>query len=99
MIAVMVQGPEDPGFRRHFFAVGQDDQARAEWAAIDRAMRIGRVAESPVRGLEPVHAIQELSALIVRVMALKSGETRPLGALWPKRWIGVEKTRIREEGP
>ena len=96
MIGVMVREPGEPGFQRCFFAVGQDDQAKDEWTAIDRAMLLGNVAESPVRGLEPVHTITQLTAQTVRVQALKTGEVRPLGRAWPRRWIGVERTPERD---
>ncbi len=61
---------------RHDFAVGDADRARAEWEAIDRALLIGHVAVSAVGGLEPVHAISELSAKTIAVQALKPGEVR-----------------------
>jgi hypothetical protein len=90
LIGVMVELPGEPLALRHFFAVGNDDRAKAEWTAIDRALLIGPVSASPVRGLEPVHAISELSAGTVGALALKSGEVRSLGWRWPRRWTSLE---------
>lgn len=87
MIGVMVTPPGEPVPLRHFFAVGHDDRAKAEWTAIDKAMLSGEVASSPVGGLEPVHVVSELTAQVVRSLALKPGEVRPLGWKWPRRWI------------
>jgi hypothetical protein len=91
MIGVMVELAGEPAALRHFFAVGHEDRAKAEWTAIDRAMLIGGVAASPVGGLEPVHAISELSPQMVKSLALKPGEVRPLGWKWPRRWIAIER--------
>jgi uncharacterized membrane protein len=87
MIGVMVELAGEPAPLRHFFAVGHEDRAKAEWTAIDKAMLIGGVAASPVGGLEPVHVVSELSAQTVKALALKPGEVRPLGWKWPRRWI------------
>lgn len=89
MIGVMVTPPGEPAPLRHFFAVGHDDRAKAEWTAIDKAMLSGEVASSPVGGLEPVHVVSELTANVVRSLALKPGEVRPLGWRWPRRWISL----------
>ena len=89
MIGVMVTPPGEPAPLRHFFAVGHDDRAKAEWTAIDRAMLSGEVASSPVGGLEPVHVVSGLTANVVRSLALKPGEVRPLGWKWPRRWISL----------
>ena len=90
LIGVMVEVDGEPLPVRHFFAVGHEDRSRAEWTAIDGALLIGRVAASPVGGLEPVHMISELTAKTIKVMALKAGEVRPLGWRWPRRWVAVE---------
>ena len=89
MIGVMVELAGEPKPLRHFFAVGHEDRAKAEWTAIDRAMLIGGVAVSPVGGLEPVHAISELTPQIVKSLALKPGEVRALGWKWPRRWLAL----------
>ena len=78
---------DEPVALRHFFAVGQEDRARAEWKAIDQALLIGRVASSPVDGLEPVHAIGELAPKTVARQGLKPGEVRALGRRWPRPWV------------
>jgi hypothetical protein len=90
LIGVMVELTGEPVALRHFFAVGYDDRAQAEWKAIDRALLIGRVAESPVGGLEPVHAVSPLSAKIITALALKPAEVRSLGWRWPRRWTTLE---------
>lgn len=90
LIGVMVELVGEPLALRHFFAVGHEDRAKAEWRAIDRALLIGNVAASPVRGLEPVHAVSELSPKTIKALALKTGEVRSLGWRWPRRWITLE---------
>jgi hypothetical protein len=97
MIGVMVKPADEPAPLRHFFAVGHDDRAKAEWRAIDRALLIGEVAASPVGGLEPVHMISELSPKTIKALALKPGEVRSLGWRWPRRWITLEP-RPSDEG-
>ncbi len=84
----------EPAPLRHFFAVGHEERAKAEWRAVDQALLIGRVAESPVGGLEPVHAISELTPKTIKALALKAGEVRSLGWRWPRKWITLEA-----EGP
>jgi uncharacterized membrane protein len=90
LIGVMVELPGEPLALRHFFAVGHEDRARAEWSAIDQALLIGPVSASPVAGLEPVHAVSELSATTVGALALKPREVRSLGWRWPRRWTTLE---------
>ena len=85
----MVEAAGEPVPIRHFFAVGHEDRAKAERAAIDRAMLIGQVASSPVQGLEPVHVIGALNARTVKSLALKPGEVRALGWKWPRRWLAL----------
>jgi len=86
LIGVMVELEGEPIALRHYFAVGHEDRAKAEWKAIDQALLIGQVAVSPVGGLEPVHAVGELSAKTIAVQALKPDEVRPLGQRPPRRW-------------
>lgn len=90
LIGVMVEVAGEPVALRHFFAVGHEDRAKAEWSAIDKALLIGAVATSPVSGLEPVHMISELSPRSVKALALKDGEVRGLGWKWPRRWVELE---------
>ncbi len=89
LIGVMVELAGEPLPLRHFFAVGHEDRARAEWKAIDRALLIGKVATSPIDSLEPVHAVSELPADAVTKLALKAGEVRSLGRKWPRRWVNA----------
>jgi hypothetical protein len=86
MIGVMVEVAGEPRPLRHFFAVGCEDRARAEWTAIDKALLIGRVSVSPVDGYEPVQAVGELAARSVKAFALRPDEVRPLGWTQPRRW-------------
>lgn len=89
MIGVMLHVEGEPGPVRRFFAVGEGEQARAEWRAVDAAITEGSVAVSPFKGLEPVHAVAELTAARVALMGLRSGEVRALGWRWPRRWLGT----------
>jgi len=88
MVGVMLEVEGEPAPVRHFYAVGCDDRSRAEWAAIDEALTCGAVATSPVGGIEPVQAFARLSPRTVRRMGLAEGRVRPLGRLWPRRWLG-----------
>ena len=90
LIGVMVELADEPVALRHFFAVGHADRAKAEWRAIDSALLIGKVASSPVKGLEPVHMVSELSAKTIGALALKPSEVRSLGWRWPRRWLTIE---------
>lgn len=89
MIGVMVRPADEPKHLRHFFAVGHDDRHKAEWSAIDKAMLLGEVAESPIGGLEPVHMISELTPQTAASLALKPAEVRSLGWKWPRRWLSL----------
>ena len=90
LIGVMVELAGEPIALRHFFAVGHEDRAKAEWKAIDRALLIGPVSASPVGGLEPVHMVSELSAKTIKSLALKPSEVRSLGWRWPRKWMSLE---------
>ncbi len=90
LIGVMVAVAGEPRALRHFFAVGFEDRAKAEWSAVDVALGLGEVAASPVGGLEPVHAVSALSAHTVRQLGLKPKEVRSLGWRWPRKWISLE---------
>ena len=89
LIGVMVRPAGEAGPVRHFFAVGHEDRAKAEWTAIDQALLIGQVASSPVKGLEPVHVVGALNPRTVAALALKPGEVRALGWKWPRRWLSL----------
>jgi hypothetical protein len=87
LIAVLVKLPGEPAPLRHYFAVGHEDQGKSEWTAVDWAGRAGRVAESPLRGEEPVEAIRALSVAKMKVLGLAPGEVRELGWRHPRRWL------------
>jgi hypothetical protein len=87
LIGVMVELAGEPLALRHFYAIGQEDRAKAEWKAIDAAMLIGGIATSPVGGLEPVQTLGELTAHQMKSLGLALGQVRPLGQRWPRRWL------------
>ena len=91
LIGVMVELPDEPAAVRHFFAVGHDDRAAAEWRAVDQALKLGPVAPSPVAGLEPVHALGELSPKTIHIHGLRPGEVRALGRKTPRLWATTER--------
>jgi hypothetical protein len=93
MIGVMVEVAGEAAPLRHFFAVGLEDQSRAEWLSIDLAQKTGPVATSPVGGLEPVHTVGSLSPRMTRILGLKAGEVRPLGWRWPRKWLDAAEER------
>src|ERR1700754_3363181 len=74
--------------RRPYSAVGHADRAKAEWTAIDWAIRAGEVAPSPVAGSEPVEALRPLTRARMGVLGLAPGEVRELGWRYPRRWLG-----------
>ena len=87
LIGVMVKATGEPDFLRHYFAVGHEDRAKAEWTAIDHALKVGIVAASPVGGLEPVQAISQTPATLMKTLGLADGQVRALGWKYPRRWI------------
>lgn len=87
LVAVMLEIEGERAPLRHYYAVGHADQGRAEWTAVDRALTAGRVATSPIGGLEPVQALKALTALRMKVLGLAAGEVRALGPNHPRRWL------------
>lgn len=87
IIAVMVEQSGEPEPVRHYYAVGFEERAKAEWTAIDAAGAIGSIATSPVRGLEPVQALSALAATRMKRLGLQPGQVRALGPLWPRSWL------------
>jgi hypothetical protein len=87
VIGVMVEEAGEPA-ARHYFAVGKPDQQRAEWAAVDLAVQAGRVAVSPIGGIEPVQAIVALTAAAMARLGLAAGTATALGRRLPRRWLG-----------
>jgi uncharacterized membrane protein len=87
LVAVMLEIEGERAPLRHYYAVGHADQGRAEWTAVDRALTTGRVATSPIGGIEPVQALKALTALRMKVLGLAAGEVRELGPNHPRRWL------------
>ena len=87
MIGVMVELAGEPAPVRHFFAVAQEDQAKAEWTAVDHALSLGSLAGSPFKGVEPVQAIAPLTPHKINLLGLSRGQVRALGRTWPRRWV------------
>jgi hypothetical protein len=87
LVGVLVRPPGEDHPLRHFWAVAIPDRARAEWAALDRALLIGEIAASPHQGTEPVEAMAPLSPHAVAFNGLAPGEVRALGWKWPRRWL------------
>lgn len=86
VIGVMLQPPGEP-MQRHYYAVGHADRAKAEWTAIDWAVRAGEVAAGPRNGAEPVEALKGLTRPRMAILGLASGEVRALGWRYPRRWL------------
>jgi len=89
LIGVLVQVPGEPSPLVHYFAVGHEDQGKCEWTAVDHARTAGRIAESPVRGQEPVEAVRALTTAKMKSLGLAPGEVRELGWRHPRRWLTV----------
>ena len=87
LIGILVRLPGEALPLRHFYAVGLQDRAKAEWAAADRAILIGDIASSPHLGTEPVEAMTALGAYAFEWSGLTDGEVRALGSKWPRRWL------------
>lgn len=92
VIAVLVAEPGEAPERR-YYAVGREDQARAEWAASDAAGAEGTVSVSPMNGQEPIEAVGQLNADAMKRAGLRDGGIKPLGPRWPRRLLGSPKVR------
>ncbi len=90
LIGVLIHTGREPKPTRHFYAVGLEDRARAEWAALDHAITIGEIAASPFGGMEPVEAMLQLPPSTIDWSGLNQGEVRVLGIKWPRRWLRTE---------
>lgn len=86
VIGVMLAADGQP-MQRHYYAVGHADRAKAEWTAVDYAVRAGEVAGSPIGGNEPVAALQTLTRARMTTLGLANGEVRELGWRYPRRWL------------
>jgi hypothetical protein len=87
LIGVLLEIPGEAAPLRHYYAVGHEDRAKAEWIAVDHAGREGHVASSPFRGLEPVAALRGLTLTTMAMQGLARGEVRALGWRSPRRWL------------
>jgi hypothetical protein len=87
LIGVMVELAEEPAPLRHYFAIGHEDRAKAEWTAIDAASALGGISSSPFRGQEPVQAMAALTPAKMKRMGLLDREIRSLGRTWPRNWL------------
>lgn len=87
LIGVLLETPEEPSPLRRYYAVAKPDRAQAEWAAVDQAMNVGRIASSPMGGVEPVQAEGELPARLLTSQGVKPGTVRDLGFRTPRRWL------------
>jgi uncharacterized membrane protein len=90
VIGVMVELADEPVAVRHYYAIGHEDRAKAEWTALDAAMQLGGIATSPVRGVEPVQMLAQLTPARMKRLGLLAREVRPLGRKWPRRWLETE---------
>ncbi|MDB5444802.1 MAG: hypothetical protein JWQ97_119 [Phenylobacterium sp.] len=86
VVGVMLAAGGEP-MQRHYYAVGHEDRAKAEWTAVDWAVQAGEVATSPVAGAEPVEALRPLTRPRMAALGLGSGEVRELGWRYPRRWL------------
>jgi hypothetical protein len=86
VVGVMLKTPAEP-MQRYYYAVGHADRAKAEWTAVDCAVRAGEVAASPVAGAEPVAALKPLTRPAMAALGLLPGEVRELGWRYPRRWL------------
>jgi hypothetical protein len=87
VVGVMLKAPSEP-MQRWYYAVGHADQAKAEWTAVDLALRQGEVAQSPVDGEEPVQALRPLTRPRMAALGLLAGQVRELGWRYPRKWLG-----------
>jgi hypothetical protein len=91
VIGVMVEVEDEPVPLRHYYAIGHEDRAKAEWTALDAAQQLGGIAASPFRGMEPVQMLGELTPARMRRLGLLPREVRALGRKWPRRWLEVDE--------
>jgi hypothetical protein len=87
LIGVMVEANGEPAPVRHYYAVGCEEQAKAEWRAVDLALQLGGVAAGPVGGLEPVEAIRRIPPQRANALGLRAGQVVALGWKHPRRWL------------
>lgn len=86
VIGVLLAADGQP-MQRHYYAVGHAERAKAEWTAVDCALRRGEVASGPIAGAEPVEALRPLTRSRMSTLGLAAGEVRELGWRSPRRWL------------
>lgn len=90
VIGVMVELSGEPTPLRHYYAIGHEDRAKAEWTALDAAQQVGGIASSPFKGMEPVQMLGQLTPARMKRLGLLPKEVRALGRNWPRRWLEIE---------
>jgi hypothetical protein len=91
VIGVMVEVADEPVPLRHYYAIGHEDRAKAEWTALDAAQQVGGIATSPFKGMEPVEMLSELTPARMKRLGLLPREVRALGRKWPRRWLETDE--------
>ncbi len=89
VIGVMVELAGEPAPLRHYYAIGFEDRAKAEWTALDAAMTLGAITSSPFKGQEPVQTLGQLTPARMKRLGLVAREVRSLGRAWPRKWLDV----------
>ena len=89
VIGVMVELAGEPAPLRHYYAIGFEDRAKAEWTALDAAMTLGAITSSPFKGQEPVQTLGQLTPARMKRLGLLTREVRALGRAWPRKWLDV----------
>jgi hypothetical protein len=97
VIGVMVELADEPGAVRHHYAIGHEDRAKAEWTALDAATSLGHIATSPVRGMEPVQMLAQITPERMKLLGLLPKEVRALGRKLPRRWLSDDALRPAED--
>ena len=87
VIGVMVELAGEPAPLRHYYAIGFEDRAKAEWTALDAAMTLGAITSSPFQGQEPVQTLGQLTPARMKRLGLLAREVRSLGRAWPRKWL------------
>lgn len=87
VIGVMVELAGEPAPLRHYYAIGFEDRAKAEWTALDAAMTLGAITSGPFKGQEPVQTLGQLTPARMKRLGLLAREVRALGRAWPRKWL------------
>jgi len=97
LVGVLMEALDEAAPARRYFAVARPDRAQAEWAAVDAAIAVGRVATSPRGGVEPVEVEGELPAAFLAANGVRPGMVRDLGPLRPRRWLDAAIRPVRPD--